>query len=46
MALELDEDEVWMLQVAVDRLRGILARSGEFEGALDDDPDELAYALV
>jgi hypothetical protein len=46
VSLELSEDEVWVLQVAVDRLRGILARTGEFEGALDEDLDGLACALM
>jgi hypothetical protein len=46
VSLELSEDEVWVLQVAVDRLRGILARTGEFDGALDEDLDRLAFALV
>lgn len=46
VSLELSEDEVWVLQVAVDRLRGILARTGEFEGALDEDLDGLAFALT
>ena len=46
VSLVLSEDEVWVLQVAVDRLRGILARTGEFDGALDLDLDGLAFALV
>lgn len=46
VSLELSDDETWVLQVAVDRLRGILARTGEFEGELDEDLDSLAFALV
>jgi hypothetical protein len=46
VSLDLAEDEIWVLQVAVDRLRGILARTGEFDGELDEDLDVLAFALV
>ena len=44
--LELSEDEVWVLQVALERMRGILARTGEFEGELDDDLDCVVVALL
>ncbi len=44
--VELSEDDVWVLQVALERLRGILARTGEFEGALDGDLDEIVEALI
>jgi hypothetical protein len=44
--VELFEDDVWVLQVALERLRGILARTGEFEGALDDDLDDIVEALM
>ncbi len=43
--LPLSQDELAVLRVAVDRLRGLLARSGEFDGALDEDLDDVAAAL-
>ena len=46
VAVELSDDDVWVLQVALERLRGILARTGEFEGALDEDLDEIVVALL
>ncbi len=46
VAVELSDDDVWVLQIALERLRGILARTGEFEGALDDDLDEIVVALL
>jgi hypothetical protein len=46
VAVELSDDDVWVLQVALERLRGILARTGEFEGALDADLDEIVVALL
>ncbi len=46
VAVELSDDDVWVLQVALERLRGILARTGEFGGALDDDLDEIVMALL
>lgn len=46
VAVELSDDDIWVLQVALERLRGILARTGEFEGALDDDLDEIVVALL
>jgi hypothetical protein len=46
VAVELSDDDIWVLQVALERLRGILARTGEFEGALDDDLDDIVVALL
>lgn len=46
VAVELSDDDIWVLQVALERLRGILARTGEFEGALDDDLDDIVGALL
>jgi hypothetical protein len=46
VAVELSDDDIWVLQVALERLRGILARTGEFEGALDGDVDEIVMALL
>jgi hypothetical protein len=44
--VELSGTEVRVLRVAIDRLRGILARTGEFDGALDEDLDDVAAALI
>ena len=44
--VELSVAEVRALRVAIDRLRGILARTGEFDGELDEDLDDVAGALV
>ncbi len=46
VAVELSDEDIWVLQVALERLRGILARTGEFEGALDADLDDIVVALL
>ncbi len=46
VAVELSDADVWVLQLALERLRGILARTGEFEGALDEDLDDVVRALI
>jgi hypothetical protein len=45
LALELSAAESSALRVAVDRLRGILARTGDFDGQLDEDLDAVTEAL-
>jgi hypothetical protein len=45
LTLELSDAETSALRVAIDRLRGILARTGEFDGQLDEDLDAVAGAL-
>ncbi len=44
--LQLSAAETSALRVAIDRLRGILARTGEFGGKLDDDLDAVAEVLA
>jgi hypothetical protein len=44
--VELTSTETRGLRVAIERLRGILARTGEFDGELDEDLDDVAEALV
>jgi hypothetical protein len=46
LRVELSAPEVRALRVAIERLRGILSRTGEFDGALDDDLDDVVGALV
>ena len=43
--LSLTTAEARAVRVAVERLRGILAAGGHFEGLLDADLDEVAQAL-
>ena len=42
----LSVSEVRALRVAIERLRGILARTGEFDGELDEDLDDVVGALI
>jgi hypothetical protein len=44
--VELSGSEARVLRVAIERLRGILARTGEFDGELDEDLDDVVEALV
>ena len=44
--LQLSYDETSALRVAIERLRGILARTGDFDGQLDEDLDAVAEALA
>jgi hypothetical protein len=46
VAIEMSDDDILVFQVALERLRGILARTGEFEGALDDDLDDIVGAVL